>query len=328
MKDLIIKELVEHKGTFISGQEISKKYHITRANVWKYIHKLKEEGYQIDSVTNKGYRLVSMPDRLDMAYLEFDEGWRIGKEYLFFEEIDSTNAYAKKIASQKPSGTIVLAENQTKGKGRLGREWSSSYGSGIWMSMILKPDIVPTDAVLLTQVTAAAVVKGLNEVLNCDAKIKWPNDILLEKKKVCGILTELSGEIESVNYIVVGIGINVNQNPEDFPQEIEDKATSLKKFTGVDVSRKAIIKAILKYMNYYYSQFLKNHSLEGIVEVCREFSATLEKEVKVIENGNEIFGKAVGLTDRGALVVEDNKGIRHEIISGEASVRGMYQYVD
>jgi len=328
MKDLIIKELIEHKGTFISGQQISKKYHITRANVWKYIQKLKEEGYQIDSVTNKGYRLLEVPDRLDMAYLEFDEKWIIGKEYLFLEEIDSTNSYAKKIAPQRQDGTVVLSENQTKGKGRLGRDWKSSYGTGIWMSLILKPDIIPKDAVLLTQVAAAAVVKGINEVLDCGVRIKWPNDIVLGNKKVCGILTELSGEIESINYIVIGIGINVNQNPEDFPQEIEDKATSLKKFTGADISRKAIIKAIMKYMNNYYLQFLKSQSLEGVVEVCREFSATLKKEVRVIQNGKEICGEAIDLSDRGALIVEDREGNRHEIISGEASVRGMYHYVD
>ncbi len=328
MKEKILKELIENKGNFISGQEVSKRLHITRANVWKYIHKLKEEGYEIESVTNKGYRLLAMPDSLDMVYLDFDKEWVIGKEYIYLEEVDSTNEYAKRVASEKPDGTIVLAENQYKGKGRLGREWRSLSGTGIWMSLILKPDILPADAILITQVAAAAVVKGITSVLDCEVKIKWPNDVVIRNKKVCGILTEFSGEIESINYIVVGIGINVNQHSKDFPDEIRDKATSIREYMGKDISRKRIVKETVKYFNQYYLEFLKDQSLKGIIDICKKYSATLHKEVRIIQNGHETIGRAVDLTDRGTLIVEDKKGAEIEIISGEVSVRGLYHYTD
>lgn len=328
MKDLILKELIEKKGCFISGQELSKKYQITRAGIWKYMQKFKEEGYEIESVSNKGYRLISEPDKLETIHFDFDENWLIGKEYIYLDKVDSTNDYAKKIAAQKPDGSVILAEKQEKGKGRLGRGWNSGYKTGIWMSFILKPDIITSDAVMVTQIAAAAVVKGINEAVDCDAKIKWPNDIVVGNKKVCGILTELSGEIESLNYIIVGIGINVNQNASEFPEEIKDKATSLNIFTGKEVSRKKILISVLSYFDAYYKQFLKNHSLEGIIDVCKDYSATLNKRVRILHNGNESEGKAIGMTERGGLLVEDLHGNISEIISGEVSVRGLYNYAD
>ncbi len=328
MRERILRELIENRGSFISGQEISRKYDITRANVWKYIRKLKESGYEIESVTNKGYRLLEMPDSLDMIYLDFDKDWIIGREYIYLDEVDSTNEYAKKIASEKPDGAIVLAENQYKGKGRLGREWTSLSQTGIWMSLILKPEILPADAIIITQVAAAAVVKGITEILDCEVKIKWPNDIVLKNKKICGILTEFSGEIESINYIIVGIGINVNQKSKDFPEEIRDKAGSLREYAGKEISRKLIVKEIINYFNKYYFEFLKNQTFKGIIDICKKYSATLQNEVRIIQNGKEIIGKAVDLTDRGTLIIEDSKGVKSEIISGEVSVRGLYHYVD
>lgn len=328
MKDLILRELIENKNAFISGEDISKKYQVTRAAVWKYIKKLKEEGYQIESVTNKGYRLLSEPDKLERVYLDFDKDWILGKEFIYLEEVDSTNIYAKKIALLKPEGTIVLAEKQNKGKGRRGRNWDSSYGTGIWMSLILKPNIITSDAVMLTQVAAAAVVTALNEQLDCNAKIKWPNDIVVGNKKVCGILTELSGEIESLNYIVLGIGINVNQNLESFPDDIKEKAISLKACLGRHLSRKQILLSVLKYLNIFYNQFIKDNSLENIIDICKKESATLSKEIRIIKDDDDMEGKAIDLTNRGGLLVEDRQGQIIEIISGEVSVRGLYNYID
>lgn len=328
MKGLMIKELIESKGNFISGQEMSRRYNISRAAVWKYIKKLKEEGYEIKSVNNKGYCLISEPDRLETAYLDFKKEWKIGRKYIYLEEVDSTNEYAKKIANNRPDGTIVLAEDQTKGKGRLGRSWCSGDKEGIWMSFILKPDIMTSDAMLVTQIAAASVVKGLNDALDCNAKIKWPNDIVLGNKKVCGILTELSGEIESLNYIILGIGINVNQDMETFSDELKKKATSLKHYLGKHVSRKEILLSVIENLNLHYNDFLKNHSLADTIDICRNYSATLSKEVKIIHNGEERQGKAIDLTDQGGLIIEDQEGKTFEIISGEVSVRGLYDYLD
>ena len=328
MKDLIIKELIENKSTFISGQEISNKYQITRAAVWKHIKKLKEEGYDIESVTNKGYRLIEEPDKLETAYLDFEKNWIIGKEYLYFKEIDSTNAFAKQIAMDKQEGTIILAEKQTKGKGRLGRIWTSDEEVGIYMTVILKPDMLPSDAVMMTQVAAAAVVKAMQDTFQCDAKIKWPSDIILDNKKVCGILTELSGEIESLNYIILGIGVNVNQINKDFTEELQDKATSIRICLGEKVYRKKLLLTILDNLNKMYKAFANEKSLDNVMDICRQHSATLGKDVRVSKNHTIIEGKAIDITDRGGLMIQDKAGNQTEIISGEVSVRGLYRYVD
>lgn len=328
MKDLIIKELIENKDAFISGQEISNKYQITRAAVWKHIKKLKEEGYDIESVTNRGYRLVEEPDTLETAYLDFEEDWILGKEYIYFDEINSTNTYAKQVALDKQEGTIILAEKQTQGKGRLGRAWSSGKGLGIYMTVILKPQILPADTVIITQVAAAAIVQAIKKTLQCDAKIKWPNDIIINNKKVCGILTELSGEIENLNYIVIGIGINVNQVEEDFEKGLEDKATSIRACLGKKVSRKKLFHAAIESLNNMYKEFITQKSVDSVMNICREYSATIGKEVRVVYNNKNIEGKAIDITENGSLLVQDKDGNLTEIISGEASVRGLYRYVD
>lgn len=328
MRNLIIKELIENKDAFVSGQEISNKYQITRAAVWKYIKKLKEEGYNIESVTNKGYRLIGEPDKLEMAYLKFNPDWILGKEYIYFEEIDSTNAFAKQVALSKNEGAIILAEEQTRGKGRLGRIWSSNQGEGIYFTVILKPNMLPSDAVMMTQVAAAAVVTAIHDVLQCEAKIKWPNDIILGNKKVCGILTELSGEIESLNYIILGIGINVNQAEEDFPDELKDKATSIRQYLGKEISRKALLYGILDNLDKLYKAFSYEKSLEDIMDICRTHSATIGKDVQVLKNHQMIEGRAMDITSQGGLMIRDNEGNCTEVISGEVSVRGLYRYVD
>lgn len=328
MKDLIIKELIQNKNLFISGQEISNKYQITRAAVWKHIKKLKEEGYDIEAVTNKGYRLIEEPDKLKTAYLDFKDNWILGKEYIYFEEIDSTNVYAKQIAMDKKEGTIVVAEKQTKGKGRLGRTWVADKGVGIYMTVILKPHMIPSDAVMMTQVAAAAVVKAINHCYQCDAKIKWPNDIVIGNKKICGILTELSGEIENLNYIVLGIGVNVNQTKKDIPRDLQDKSTSIRICVDQKVSRQKLFHEVLEQLNNMYETFITEKSLDEVMNICRQYSATLGNHVKVLNYDKQLEGKAINITSRGGLIIEDESGNQTEIISGEVSVRGLYGYID
>jgi len=328
MKNYILKKLKEKQGQFVSGQEISEEREISRTAIWKAINKLKESGYEIESVSRKGYRLISEPDKLETAQFKFEKNWIIGSDYIYLDETTSTNDYAKKIANDHKDGTVVIAEKQTAGKGRRGRLWDSSYGEGIWMSLLLKPDMVPTDAILITQIAAVAVAEGIKNAVGHDTKIKWPNDIVINKKKVCGILAEISGEIDYLNYIVVGIGINVNQTTESFHDEVRDKATSLKIVTSEKVDRQKVLVSVLKSFNYYYDEFVKKHLLGEMLQKCEDYSATIGNRVKVISNIETIEGEAIGLTESGALIIKLDNGEEKEIIAGEVSVRGLYNYLD
>ena len=226
MREKILEVILDNEKEFISGEELSKKLGISRTAIWKHIRILRSQGYNIESVNKKGYRLVDEPTDLlnpQNIYRNLKTKF-IGKNVLHFETIDSTNDYAKKIGNELRDGSVIISEEQTKGKGRLGRVWESKAGEGIWMSIILKPNIIPNKAPFITLIAGASIVKALN-ILGVDAKIKWPNDITINNKKLSGILTELSAEIERVNYIVVGIGMNVKDT--DFEAELQDKAKSL-----------------------------------------------------------------------------------------------------
>lgn len=322
MKNKILK-ILDASQDYISGEDISDKCGISRTAIWKHINTLKEEGYQIDSQPRVGYKLLKRPDALlDIEILTGLDTIKWGKEELYtFEEIDSTNIYAKKLASTgKPEGTVVVAEEQTLGKGRLGRKWESPRGKGIWLSFILRPPILPAQAPKITFVVAVGMVRALKKALNIEAKIKWPNDILINKKKVCGILTEISAEIERINYIVVGIGVNAQQNIEDFPPEFRDKATSLKIASSQKVSRVKILQCILEEMEYTYNFYL-NKGFAGIINLWREYSITLGEEIKVITHEEEIFGTAIDVADDCCLLVKDESGRIHKIIAGDVSLR-------
>ncbi|KPU26613.1 biotin--acetyl-CoA-carboxylase ligase [Caloranaerobacter sp. TR13] len=327
MKDEILKLLKENNNRFVSGQSISDTLNVSRTAIWKYINQLREEGYLIDSVTRKGYKLTYTPDIL--TYVEIAEYLKtnyIGRKIVYFESIDSTNIKAKQLATEGiKEGTVVISEEQTMGRGRLGRKWLSPKGKGIWMSIILRPDINPIDASKVTQIGAAAIWKTLKKV-GVDAYIKWPNDIVLNGKKVCGILTEMSAELNRINYLVIGMGINVNVNSEEFPEEIKDIATSIKAEIGHDVDRKFIVAEILNNFEGFYNELIKYGSIKTSIEICREASILLGREIKIITNKGERKAKAIDITDQGELLIEENGQIK-KLVSGEISVRGIYGYV-
>lgn len=251
----------------------------------------------------------------------------IGREILFFDKIDSTNTKAKEFSNMgKNQGTIIIADEQTKGRGRLGKSWSSPKGEGIWMSIILKPEIEPKEATKLTQIAAAAVWEGLNKI-GIETKIKWPNDIVLNGKKVCGILTEMSGEQNKLKYIIVGIGINVNTDSSKFPEEILNSATSLKVETGKRIKRETLIAMILNSFENLYEEFIKKDSVETVMKICKEKSALIGKEVIVMMKDQQKEVKAIDINEDGELLVKDREGNITKIISGEVSVRGLYGYV-
>lgn len=328
LKEKILKLLKDSKNEFVSGQELSERLKVSRTAIWKYINVLKEEGYEIESVSRKGHMLISTPDILNHEEIsEYLKTKYIGREIYYFDSINSTNTKAKELAySIKTEGAVVIAEEQTSGRGRLGRNWSSPNKKGIWMSIILKPQIEPQDAAKITQVAAAAVWKAINQI-GVKTQIKWPNDIVFNGKKVCGILTEMSGELNRLNYLVVGIGINANTTISEFPEEIRDMATSLKVETGKEIKRKELIALILNYFEELYNNFTKNRSIASSIKICRENSALIGKDVRLTLRGEEKEVKAMDINEDGELIVQDKDGNISKVISGEVSVRGLYGYV-
>lgn len=312
--------LLKSKDTFISGEEISSKLQVTRSAVWKQINNLRNLGYEIESSTKMGYRLKSSPDLLLP-----EEIWTklncsiLGTRIYYYSIIDSTNTQAKKLAlSGAPSGSLVVAEGQTLGKGRLGREWSSPTGVGISASIILRPDITPPEAPRITLLTAVAVAETIREKTHIEAMIKWPNDILIEGKKVCGILTEMSAEPEVVNYVIVGIGINVNN--EQFPEELQSKATSIKITVGRKISRAKLLAGVIERMEYYYQSSLVS-GFDKLLEKWRELCCNLRKPVKIIGRKESFNGIAMDVDSDGALIVKKDNGEIVKVLSGDVSLR-------
>ena len=325
MREKILKVILDNEKEFISGEELSKKLGISRTAIWKHIRILRSQGYNIESVNKKGYRLVDEPTDLlnpQNIYRNLKTKF-IGKNVLHFETIDSTNDYAKKIGNELIDGSVIISEEQTKGKGRLGRVWESKAGEGIWMSIILKPNIIPNKAPFITLIAGASIVKALN-ILGVDAKIKWPNDITINNKKLSGILTELSAEIERVNYIVVGIGMNVKDT--DFEEELKDKATSLYK-ENYNVSRIDIVKEILCQFEKLYLDYIEKDDKKEVLDICRQYSAIINKEIYVIKNDQKELVDCIGINEEGNLIIKNKDGKLEEIMSGEVSIRGVKGYV-
>ncbi|MGX4598174.1 biotin--[acetyl-CoA-carboxylase] ligase [Faecalimicrobium sp. JNUCC 81] len=325
MKNKIIEIILNKGNEFISGEELSKQLGISRAGIWKHIKTLKEEGYNIESVNKKGYRLAEKPvDLLTHQNICHDLNTDfIGNNIIHFQTIDSTNDYAKKIASEKEDGTVIISEEQTKGKGRLGRQWYSKSHEGIWMSIVLKPNIMPYKAPFITLIAGASIVKALND-LEVNTLIKWPNDIILNGKKISGILTELSAEIERVNHIVLGMGINVKTM--EFSQEICDIATSLYK-EGYKVSRVDIVRNILNEFEKLYIDYVNNNSKEETLNICRQYSAIIGKDIYILNGDNKEQVKCLDINEDGNLIVEKQDKTTREIMSGEVSIRGIKGYV-
>ncbi|AHM57085.1 bifunctional protein BirA [Peptoclostridium acidaminophilum DSM 3953] len=318
MKEKILEFLAQSKGSYVSGEHISEELGISRAAVWKHMKALRDEGYTIESSSRRGYMLPLEADVLIPSEIEsrLDTEF-VGRHIVFLESIDSTNDHAKKIASKALDGTLVLADEQTKGKGRMDRAWSSQKGEGVWMSLVLKPNIAPHRASVITLIAGASVARAL-ERFGADAKIKWPNDILLEGKKLCGILTEMSAQMERIDYIVLGIGINVSTM--EFPDELRDIATSLKR-EGHLLERRDIIIAVLEEFERMYSAYVKTGDASEAIGICREKSSLIGRDIYVISWSGKVPAKALDISGEGDLVVEYEDGSVERVISGEVSVR-------
>jgi BirA family biotin operon repressor/biotin-[acetyl-CoA-carboxylase] ligase len=331
MRNIILKILLDNSGQFISGEEISNSLGVTRAAVWKYIKLLESEGYNIESVTGKGYRLQGVPDILDQVVITHGLNTKVlGQKMEIYESLSSTNARAKELAlAEAAEGTIVLADEQLKGRGRLGRTWISPPGMGIWMSIILRPSLLPPQQVpRITVMTAVAVVRALNRVTGSETEIKWPNDIVYSGKKLCGILTEIHAEPEMIHYAVVGIGININLSKGDIPEDIKQTATSLKIEKGKNYNRGEIVRVVLEEIENIYFDNLCGNNFKPILEEYHHHSVILGKKVYVTGTGSKFFmGYANGFGEDGSLLLGLDDGRIIEVLAGDVSVRGLDGYV-
>ncbi|WP_050615401.1 biotin--[acetyl-CoA-carboxylase] ligase [Bacillus testis] len=325
MQSQIRKKLIEALSRddhqFVSGQHIAELTGATRTAVWKHIEDLRKDGYEIEAVRRKGYRIVSVPSTLSADSIRMNIHSAVfGKNIHYQETIGSTQKTANELANEgAEEGTIVVADEQTLGRGRLARKWHSPKGTGIWMSLLAKPRIPLQQAPQLTLLTAVAVVQAIEEVTGLQAQIKWPNDILIKGKKVTGILTEMQAEADGVHSIIIGIGMNVNQVAADFPEELSDKATSLKIETGLTHSREQIIGEILyKFENLYH--IYQSKGFKVIKALWESYAVSIGKVITATTMNDKIIGIAMGITDEGVLLIKDDKGRVHSIYSADIEI--------
>lgn len=322
MKNKILLLLKSNKD-YISGEELSRMLGITRSAIWKYIKSLRADGYVIKSVTNRGYKLEDSSKV--MNEIELSENLKtkwLGKKIIYLDNVDSTSSEIKRISVNNPlTGTIVVAEEQYGGKGRLGRLWTSPKGSGLWFSFILRPNIVPSQIAGITLAVGIGVCKAIRNYTGVDARIKWPNDVIIGSKKICGILTEMTAEADKIDYAVVGIGINVNI--ESFPEDIKHKATSLFIEIGKSVDRIELFKNVLFEVEKYIDSYLLNLDTEILGEY-KKLCATLGRNVEVIRGNQRLIGEAVDVGDAGDLIIKTETGEKIFVNSGEVTVQGIY----
>ncbi len=316
-----ILELLRSVGDgFISGEDIAGKLGVSRTAVWKHINELKGAGYDIVSQPHKGYALREAPDILLPNELRpLLNTVTIGREIIHYDSVSSSNNEAKRLAlAGAKDGTVVVAEEQGAGKGRLSRGWFSPPGKGIWFSVIIRPPFLPQDAPKCTLMAAVAIVRAARKY-GLDLGIKWPNDVIYEGKKLVGILTEMNAEMERINYIVIGTGINVNLWPEDFPEEVRDVATSLAMARGEELPRKELFARILNSFDDLYQSVLKE-GFAAVLDEWRRYTITLGRVVNVIGVKETFYGSAVDIDEDGALLIETSEGIR-KVLAGDVSIR-------
>lgn len=309
MKQVILQRLLEQTKP-LSGQALADELLISRTAVWKHMQTLQQEGYAIETVKNKGYVLTKAVDVLNAAALNvYLQTKRYGRQLHHFHEVTTTQLLAhEQVRKNAPDGTIVIAEHQTAGKGRMLREWSSASGKGIWTTLLIRPEIPPHLAPQFTLVAAVAVVNAIKALYpELDPRIKWPNDILLNGKKITGILTEMVAEADRVEAILIGIGINVNQQMADFPEELQSIATSLSIALGKSVNRAELLAMVLYYSEHYCDLYVK-HGFGRIKTLWEEASITIGNRVRATTLREVVEGTAIAITDSGVLQIEQQDG--------------------
>lgn len=314
-KSELLKRLFEADGQPVSGQEIADEFGLSRTAIWKYVKDFEKEGYEIGTIRKKGYYLITVPDRVNEANVKkYLTSKNYGQNIIYVETCTSTQYLAHEEAQEEAAdGTVVISEEQTAGKGRMARPWESKARQGIWMSVIARPVLAPQQAPQMTLVAAVAVTRAIEDVTGLIPHIKWPNDILINDKKVTGILTELQADPDAVKAIILGIGINVNQSATDFPPELETIATSLKMELGETVNRAQLIAKILGYLEDY-TKLYEAHGFGPIKLLWEGYSNTAGKRIRAVMLNEIIEGTALGISDEGML----------ELRMDDGSIRGIY----
>jgi len=319
--DTAILELLASSPGYLSGQMIARKLKLSRTAVWKRVTKLREVGCRIPSGRNRGYRLISTPDKLLPPFIKVGLNTSlIARQIFYYPRVDSTNQKAKSMAAQGVSdGTLVLTEHQTQGQGRLNRKWVSPPGENLLFSLIFYPSVPPTKAFQLTLLASLSVCKSLISASKIKAGIKWPNDVYVNNRKVCGILTEFTASTDRVNWAVVGIGVNVNYDPSSDP-EIADRATSIKKERGRSQKRIDLLRSILEEMDRLYVRFLEG-DMPSVREEWLAHSIVLGKPVVITADNYQEEGIAETIDENGALILRTRNGETKRIIYGDLSLR-------
>jgi BirA family biotin operon repressor/biotin-[acetyl-CoA-carboxylase] ligase len=309
-----ILDFLKRKQDYVSGDQISGRLGITRQALWKHIQELKEKGYDIVAVPHLGYQLVSSPDRIfDFEVRLGLNTHSLGRTIYYFDHLASTNDVAMQLGlKQACEGTLVLAESQTKGRGRVGRDWYSPKYKGIYLSLILKPEILPQSASILTLLSAVSICEAIKEVSGLECRIKWPNDILLGNKKLGGILTELNAEMDKINFVVIGIGLNVNNDKKT----LVSNATSLREERGENVNRVILLQEILRKLETNYV-LLQRKGAPSVIDKWREHNITLGRRVKVYYQKEHMEGQALDIDTDGGLLVRKDSGVNVKVMAGD-----------
>jgi BirA family biotin operon repressor/biotin-[acetyl-CoA-carboxylase] ligase len=318
-----ILRLLKHRSPgFLSGEEISRRLEVTRAAIWKRVRHLRALGYEIEASTRTGYRLIRSPDLLTPSEVRplLRTKW-MGRSIHHFHSMDSTNSMAYQLALQgAEEGEIVVAESQKKGRGRLGRKWFSPPLTNLYLSIILRPEIPPQQASLMTLMAAVATAGAIHKFSGLQPMIKWPNDILLKNRKVAGLLNEIHSEMDRIHFVVLGIGVNLNMDEKMFSKEIRSLATSLKREMGQSVSRKAFLQTLLEELEIWYETFLKEGA-PPILQAWRDKAQIHGRPVKVTSFGEILSGTAIDVDNDGALILETKAGERKRVVAGDVEYK-------
>ena len=317
-----ILRLFREQDGFVSGEQISRSLKVSRTAVWKHISALREEGYVVDAVPSRGYRLVSSPDILNTEEIAAQLNTSVmGKYLICLDETASTNANAFRLAEEGAAeGTVVIADAQSGGKGRMGRVWSSPPGVNLYCSIVLRPSVKPYEAPQLTFLSAVAVARAIEQATGLKPEIKWPNDVLINGKKVAGLLNEMSAETDGINFVILGIGVNLNMTFGQFPSDLRGPATSLLIEAGHPVGRVRFVAQMLRELDMLYAGFL-THGFLLVRDEWQQRCNAHDREV-VISNGGAgiVRGMFSGIDGDGAMLVRKADGSIERILSGDVKV--------
>lgn len=318
LRKKLIDAFTNSKEEYLSGQHLADLIGCSRTAVWKHIEELRKEGFELEAVRRKGYRITKTPEKVTPDEIRLGlKTETLGRNIHHEESVDSTQKIAHRLAYEgSPEGTVVIAEEQLSGRGRMDRRWHSPKSTGVWMSVILRPNIPPPKAPQLTLITAVAVVQAIEELTGLTPQIKWPNDILMNGKKVTGILTELQADADRIISIIIGIGINVNQQLDDYPDELKHIATSLSIEKGEKLSRAELIKILLGKLENLYKLYL-DKGFYPIKLLWESYAVSIGKNLTARTITGSIYGKALGITDDGVLMIEDSNGKVHHVYSAD-----------